>query len=254
MSLLMWMRAVRDHRPKAGRSARYPVLWGLALRMRPDGSGFVSVRTLAGDVELGESTVRRHITWAIKTGFLVRTRRGHRITNEVAIASEYRLCQPLSTEQLESDPTAQLSRPNRSDNGTQPLSPDGPRESSPRESSPSRAKRAPERDILLRAGAADDEIDDILNKIKTEHPEIRTIRGWLTTVADNGDLATIISEVREQRTKAAWPVERDTFVASLADYPPCPHGEPGGNIMKPGGIHAGWLACVGCRIAARHAS
>jgi len=150
-SLLMWMRAVRDHRPKAGRSARYPVLWGLALRMKPDGTGFASVRILAQDVELGESTVRRHIKWAIDTGYLLRTRRGHRITNDIVVASEYRLCQPLTTEQLEGDPTAQYSRPNRSDNGTQPLSPDVPRESSPRESSPS-AARAPDRDPPVPAG------------------------------------------------------------------------------------------------------
>jgi hypothetical protein len=255
MSLLMWMRAIRDHRPKPGpRSVRYPVLWALALRMRPDGSGFVSQRLLAEDVEAGVSTVRRHLRWAMDAGYLLRTRRGHRITDELAVASEYRLTQPLTGDLLNEDPTAQITRPNRSDDGFQPLTRERPRESSTRESSPSRATRTPERDLLARAGATDDEIDDILEKIKTEHPEIRSIHRWLSKVADNADLAAIIVDVRAQRIRTAWPAERDAFIAELADYPPCDHGQPGGNIAKPDGIHPGWVRCVFCRIAARRSA
>ena len=252
-SLLMWMRAVRDHRPKPGpRSERYPVLWGLALRMRPDGSGFLSQRMLAEDIETTERTVRKHLRWAIDTGYLLRTRRGHRITNDIVIASEYRLCQPETGDLLGTEPTGKMRQPNRKDDGTQPEARDLPRESSTRESSPSRAKRAPERDVLLKAGAADDEIDDILDKIRPLAR--RSLSGYIATLSRNGDLAPIISEVREQRTKAAWPAERDAFIAEVADYPPCIHGVPGGNIKKPDGIHAGWVPCVGCRINAKRSA
>jgi biotin operon repressor len=252
MSLLMWMRAIRDHRPKPGpRSARYPVLWGLALRMRKDGSGFVSMQTLAEDVEWGESTVRRHIKWARDTGYLLRTRRGHRLGDGTAIASEYRLTQPLTGEQLTEVSTAQMGILNRSDDGSQPLTGERTRESSTRESSSSVSPRV--RATLTEAGVADDEIDEILERIQVEHHP-RNLAAWLATVAGNGDLAPIISEVREQRTKAAWPAERDAFTAELADYPPCPHGQPGGNIMKPDGIEVGWVSCVGCRVNARRSA
>jgi hypothetical protein len=114
--------------------------------------------------------------------------------------------------------------------------------------------RTRERDLLAASGAADDEIDEILETIRVEHPEIRSIGAWLTAVADNGGLAPIIADAWEQRTKAAWPAERDAFTAELVDYPPCVHGEPGGNVMKPDGINVGWMVCVGCRINARRSA
>jgi hypothetical protein len=145
-SLLMWMRAVRDHRPKPGAgSARYPVLWGLALRMRPDGSGFASQQQIADDVETSDRTVRKHLTWAIDTGYLLRTRRGHRLGNGGVVASEYRLCQPEMGDRLTTISTGKETHLNRKANGSQPEAGDLPSESSPSESSTS-AARAPDRD------------------------------------------------------------------------------------------------------------
>jgi len=97
---IVWMRLVRDHQPKPGpQSARFAVLWALALRMSHDGSGFCSVRQLAQDVEAGESTVYRHLKWARDTDYLAQLRRGHRLGNGAVAASEWRLSTPPSTPQ-----------------------------------------------------------------------------------------------------------------------------------------------------------
>lgn len=95
MRPLEWMRAVRDYTPKPpANSSRHSVLWALALRMGATGEGFASARQLADDIVVNERTIRRHITWGMDTGFLNRTRRGHRQGDGRPIASEYRLSQP----------------------------------------------------------------------------------------------------------------------------------------------------------------
>lgn len=92
---MVWMRAVRDYTPKPpANSSRYGVLWALALRLDATGQGYASQRQLAGDVVVNERTVRRHLDWARTAGYLVQTRRGHRIKDGTAIASEWRLSQP----------------------------------------------------------------------------------------------------------------------------------------------------------------
>jgi hypothetical protein len=55
---------------------------------------------LADDVETTDRTVRKHLKWAIDTGYLLRTRRGHRLGDGTAIASEYPLCQPETGDRL----------------------------------------------------------------------------------------------------------------------------------------------------------
>jgi len=118
---LEWMRAVRDALPKPGpRSSRLVVLFCLALRMRPDGTGFCSQPQLAEDAEVHATTVRRHLTWARDTGYLVRTRRGHRLGNGTKIASEYALSQPSTGALLSTASTEQMAGLNRADGGSQP--------------------------------------------------------------------------------------------------------------------------------------
>jgi hypothetical protein len=100
-----WMRAVRDHEPKPGpQSMRYAVLWGLALRLGGDGTGFCSVRQLCEDVEVSERTARGHLAWARKSELLEQTRRGHRLGNGSVVASEWKLtrAQPATRDLLRS--------------------------------------------------------------------------------------------------------------------------------------------------------
>jgi len=98
---LVWMRAVRDASPPT--SAQLAVLWALALRMRPDGSGFTSTRQLCDDVTVSHSTVERATRWARETSWLDRVRRGHRLGNGVRVGTEWRLTepsQPVTTDTL----------------------------------------------------------------------------------------------------------------------------------------------------------
>lgn len=100
---LAWMRAVRDHRPKAApRSSRYAVLWALGLRMDADGAGFASQAQLAEDTTVTERTVRGHLAWARGVGFLELTHRGHRRGDGTVAASEFHLALPATSGRLTS--------------------------------------------------------------------------------------------------------------------------------------------------------
>jgi hypothetical protein len=48
--------------------------------------------------------------------------------------------------------------------------------------------------------------------------------------------------------------ERKAFRATVADQPPCIHGQPGCNIPKPDGTEAGWMICPLCRNNARRSA
>lgn len=100
----------------------------LALRMRKDGTGWAAQSTLAEDAGVSVSTAARALAWATEAGFLVRTRRGHRLNNAAAVASEYRLTQPVTGDMLgradripdgQSQPV--ISEPNTSNGHTQPV-------------------------------------------------------------------------------------------------------------------------------------
>jgi hypothetical protein len=87
------MRAVRDADPKFT-SSRQAVLLCLGLRMDKYGRGFASARTLGVDAGVTERTARRATDEATGRGFLNRTRRGHRLGNGTALASEWKLNLP----------------------------------------------------------------------------------------------------------------------------------------------------------------
>ena len=89
---LEWMRAVRDSSEFT--TARLAVLLSLALRMRSDGAGYASQLQLADDAGVSESTARKALRQARDRGYLEQTRRGHRVTDGTALASEYLLKTP----------------------------------------------------------------------------------------------------------------------------------------------------------------
>jgi hypothetical protein len=85
---LAWMRAIRDAKATTSTKA---VLLMLALRMRPDGAGFVSTRQLAVDASVSHSTVERATRWAREHRLLIQTRRGGRLGDGRVRASEWQL-------------------------------------------------------------------------------------------------------------------------------------------------------------------
>jgi hypothetical protein len=124
---LSWMRAFRSLIPRPS-AAAVVALWALALRMDADGTGFASVDQLVEDTGLSERTVRRALEWAQDQGALQRTRRGHRLGNGAAAASEYRLVtapQPDTRDRLtpaQPDSADRLKTIlNRSDDASQPV-------------------------------------------------------------------------------------------------------------------------------------
>jgi hypothetical protein len=105
-----WLVAIRDH-PERPAPAQCHVLTMLALRMDwTTGSGFASILQLTADATASKATVKRATKWARDTGFLIQTRRGHRIDAERSAASEWQLTQGLTPEPLEY-PRAQNGRP-----------------------------------------------------------------------------------------------------------------------------------------------
>lgn len=87
---LEWLRALRDDPAVTG--TRLLVL--LTVGTYLNGSGFLSVDQIAASTGLGRRTVIRHLGWARRTGWLVQTRRGHRLGNGGVVASEYQLAGP----------------------------------------------------------------------------------------------------------------------------------------------------------------
>lgn len=148
---LVWMRTIRDDTDLTAGTLNVLVM--LALRMRKDGAGFASQEQLADDAGVSESTVRRALQKARDLGYVVRTRRGHRINDDVSVASEYRLTtppqpvtgdtlagatQPVTGARLDAgavpphtppDTPSQpvISKANRSSEHTQPVTGDRPR-------------------------------------------------------------------------------------------------------------------------------
>jgi hypothetical protein len=89
-----WLTAIRDH-PQRPSAAQVVVLAMLALRIGwPDGDGTASVEDLAGEADASEATVKRALAWAQSAGLLSRLRRGGRVGDGTASASQWRLILP----------------------------------------------------------------------------------------------------------------------------------------------------------------
>jgi hypothetical protein len=164
---LAWMRAIRDAKPTP---SSLLVLLCLGLRMRSDGTGFASTRQLADDASVGTRTVERATRWARESSYLIRARRGHRLGDGRVVASEWQLSAPFSIRQDRrlgnlNPPNPNLNPPNgapQPDTGTTT-------EVFTQRSSPS-TRQARERELLLEAGAADDE--KIIDEIAGWHTEL----------------------------------------------------------------------------------
>lgn len=235
------MRAVRDADPPFT-TARLAVLWALGLRMGPNGSGFASVQTLAADAGVSPETAKRAIRDGRQRGYLLQTRRGHRISDTVVVASEWQLTMPTQgvtgdtltqTQGVTGDP---LERTQGVREPTQGVTGDPPRGPTPR--GHQLAARAAAI-IANKTGATDAEAAAVVALIERER-QPRSITGLVTRLAEDGDLAEWLARVRadgQRADLAAW-------IASLATQPECPHGVPGGNQLRP---DTGQPQCPLCR-------
>lgn len=81
------------------------VLTMLAVRLDwATGAGFAGIRDLQADADASKSTVMRATSWARDQGLLLRTRRGHYISAQTTIATQWQLTKPVD------NPTQGVSR------------------------------------------------------------------------------------------------------------------------------------------------
>lgn len=253
---IVWMRAVRDAVPRFT-SARQQVLWALGLRMDANGTGFASMSRLADDASVDPRTARRATTDARGRGYLVQTRRGHRIDGATVVASEWALAVPsqpdtgagLSQTQgdtgvlLGADPRGQKTKPKGTEMPTQGdtrVPPRGLHQEVSHHQSPRARTRA--ESLIADTGATDDEIEIILKKING-NGAVRNAGAYVAALTRNGDLAAMLAEIRQPP-----PVTLAEQIAELRRKPPCDHGEDGGDQLHPTG---GEPLCLECRLAHR---
>ena len=123
MNRFEWERAVKasDLPP-----TRKLVLAMLATHANKAGLAYPSQATLASECGLSERAVRGHLTAAREAGWLDRTRKGGRVSDERVVSSEYLLTIPNRNDDAgsESAPTGTSvpigTRPNRQMSATQP--------------------------------------------------------------------------------------------------------------------------------------
>jgi len=101
--------------------------------------------------------------------------------------------------------------------------------------------------LLAAAGASDDEMTEVVDRIKSGSPEIRNIAGYVETLARSGDLARIITAVRDDRRRA----EVRAVLDRARSAPECAHQVPGGEALHP---VSGEALCPMCRYRQRLAS
>ena len=115
--------AVRDH-PDRPAAMQCHILTMLAIRMNwKTGAGYVSTSQLMTDADASKATVMRATAWARKAELLTQTRRGHRLGNGQAVASEWQLTQGLTPEPLTS-PQGLNGSTSRSQSGHLKVSPE----------------------------------------------------------------------------------------------------------------------------------
>jgi hypothetical protein len=92
---IQWLNAVYCH-PGQPSALQRDVLTALAVKFMDwgTGTGYASIEMLAEFCGAGRSTVQRALRWACTARLLVRTKRGHRLWNGGAVASEWLLADP----------------------------------------------------------------------------------------------------------------------------------------------------------------
>ena len=90
-----WLNAVYCH-PARPSALQRDVLTALAVKFMDwgTGTGYASVEMLSEFCGAGRSTVQRALRWGLKASLLIRTKRGHRLWNGGAVASEWLLADP----------------------------------------------------------------------------------------------------------------------------------------------------------------
>lgn len=243
-----WMRAVRDAVPKFSKD-RQGVLLCLGLRMHSSGTGFASAKQLGEDVGVNERTARRATDEACARGYLYRTRRGHRLGNGGAMASEWKLllpgdalAQPDTRARLSEISTGHSEHLNRTQVASQPdtgVRPRGLQQEVFSSSTPARAEQI----IKTRTDATDVEASAAVARLVADRPDIRSTSAVLSRFTDE-ELAELVGRVRTEHTRADAAVWR-TWAAGQPD---CVHGTAGGVELHPIG---GEPLCPFCRSLAR---
>lgn len=245
-----WMRAIRDAVPRFTTS-RLAVLLCLGLRMNADGTGFASARQLGSDARVDERTARRATDEARGRGYLNRTRRGHRLGNDVGLASEWKLtlpvdnlAQPGTGARLSEFSTGQGCHLNRTETPSQPDTGVRPRGLYSGGLSAGARGRA-EQTIKERTGATDEEAAAVAAAFARDRPDIRNLAAVLPSLADD-EIAKKLTDVRTEchrKAVAAW-------LNWARQQPPCRHGDPGGTELHP---TSGEPLCPQCRAIHRAA-
>ena len=201
LSPIVWIHRLRDADDVT--RIRMLVLFALAARMQRTGEGFASAGQLASDTGLAASTIRRHLTWGRRHGWIDQTARGHGGGTASAhpIASEWRLTTPdgpdqlitpeqlvtdppLTTEQLVGGPTAQTTPTYRSDDADLPLAREHPREPLPE-------------NLSEGAEPSDRELQLVLAAVRTEG-RIRDIDAWTGSPAGQRDIRARVERLRAE--------------------------------------------------------
>lgn len=95
-STAQWLSLVYNH-PGRPPTAQRDILTALAVTYLDwgDGTGYASIAMLAEYTGHTQGTVKAALRWARSARLLVQTKRGHRIDDKRAVASEWRLqCAP----------------------------------------------------------------------------------------------------------------------------------------------------------------
>jgi hypothetical protein len=245
---VVWMRAVRDAAPRFTTS-RLTVLLCLALRMHKSGVGFASARILGEDASVAERTARRATDEACSRGYLNRTRRGHRLGNGSAIASEWKLIvpgeatpQPDTGVRLSETSTGQSEHLNRT--GATPQPDTGVRPRGPLQEVFSKQPREVQI-VIDKTDADEDEAIAVVDLIRRERAP-HNLPGLVDAIARSEELAKWLERVRAERVKVA----RSNAIAAAKKAPPCEHLVPGGDALHPDSNEP---FCVDCRVAFRRA-
>ena len=116
---------------------------------------------------------------------------------------------------------------------------------SPQSPQDSSSLSGPERRIISAVGATEQEAREMISIIEKEHRP-RSVPAYVGTMAANGDLAELLSRVRQAANRA----QTRQAVTDLGDHPACAHGVPGGDQPHP---DTGRPFCPICRNGTRTA-